>query len=394
MSDTPVTFIAGPRQSGKTTLARYLLQDDLRYYTLDDENILLTARNDPIGFIQDMDRAIIDEIQRAPNLLQAIKKTVDEDRRSGRFLLTGSANLMTLPTVSESLAGRMETLVLLPLSQAELEGSKDNWLDRTFQGNIPASSSARLGPDLLGTVIKGGYPEAFTKPNLRRRRTWFRQYIAALLQRDVREIAGIDKLGALPQYLNALAQVAGQVVNYTQLGGKIGISYNTAAKYITIFEQMFILRRVEPWFTNSLSRLTKSPKIQFLDSGILSHLVGLTQEIAHKDRTLFGKVLESFVYSELMKFTTWSDGDYRIFHFRERDRYEVDFIIENENREIIGVEVKAGATINPQDLRGLRRLSEQARERMIMGVILYDGDKSLPFGNNIHCAPISSLWAE
>lgn len=392
MTDTPVTLIAGPRQSGKTTLAQRVASRDLEYLTLDDETTLLAARSDPVGFVRNLDRAVIDEIQRAPGLLPAIKKSVDEDRRPGRFLLTGSANLMALPTVTESLAGRMETLVLLPLSQAELAGTEINWLDLIFEGEIPTPGVPVLGPDLVETVVRGGYPEAVARHSRRRRTTWFRQYVAALIQRDVHEIANIDKLGSLPQFLNALASIAGQSTNYSQLGGRIGFTYKTAAKYISIFEQMFILRRLEAWSTNKLSRITKAPKIHFIDSGILSTLNGMTHKTANIDRKLFGTILETFIYGELLKQTTCSEDDYHIYHFRERDRYEVDFVIENAAGELVGVEVKAGATVHPEDLRGMKRLADYAGGRMKMGVILYDGDKSLPLGDNIRAVPISSLW--
>lgn len=218
LSDTPVVLIAGPWQAGKTTLVRQMADQGLRYLTLDDELTLLAAKEDPVGMIRSLDRAVIDEIQRAPQLLLAIKKSVDEDRRPGRFLLTGSANLMALPTVADSLAGRMETLTLLPLSQNEMLGSTVNWLDRAFAGSLPHVSAPQVGEALVEAVLRGGYPEAVSRTTSRRRMTWARQYLDAIIQRDVRDVAGIDRLDQLPRFLWALAQVSGQMCNYHPAG--------------------------------------------------------------------------------------------------------------------------------------------------------------------------------
>ena len=392
MADTPVALIAGPRQAGKTTLVRQLADQDIRYLTLDDETPLLAAKEDPIGLVRNLNRAIVDEIQRAPGLLLAIKKSVDEDRRPGRFLLTGSANLMTLPTVADSLAGRMETLTLLPLSQSEIHQSRTNWLDAVFFGKIPVAQSPAIGQELVESVVRGGYPEVLTRTTQRRRTAWIRQYLAALIQRDVRDITGIDKLSSLPQFLAALAQVAGQLCNYSKLGGQVGLDHKTAAKYVTVFEQMFLLRRVEAWAANRLNRVIKTPKIQFIDSGILSALTGLTEESAQKDRNMLGKVFESFVFGEILKHATHADGDYRIYYYRDHDKYEVDFVIERADGDIVAVEIKAGATISSNDLRGLHRLVGLAGKQLKMGILLYDGLEVLPLGERLCSAPISCLW--
>ena len=292
MRDTPVVLLAGPRQAGKTTLVRQVSGNGLRYLTLDDELTLMSARENPVGMIRSLDCAVIDEIQRAPSLLLAIKKSVDEDRRPGRFLLTGSANLMALPTVADSLAGRMETLLLLPLSQSEIEGQSTNWLDSVFAGQIPQPGAQALGADLVDRVLSGGYPEAISRSTARRRVAWARQYIDALIQRDVRDVSGLEKLDQLPRFLRALAQTAGQMCNYTQLGGQVGLDSKTVAKYIGVLEQMYLLRRVDVWARNRLNRVVKTPKLQFIDSGLLATLIELTSEEVQRSRTRFGSVLE------------------------------------------------------------------------------------------------------
>ena len=390
--DTPVVLLAGPRQAGKTTLVRQVAAKGLRYLTLDDELTLLAARADPVGLIRSLDRAVIDEIQRAPQLLLAIKKSVDEDRRPGRFLLTGSANLMALPLVADSLAGRMETLSLMPLSQTEIEGHSANWIDQAFAGQLLRADTPALGAELVERVLRGGYPEAVSRVSAKRRVTWARQYTDALIQRDVRDVAGIDKLEQLPRFLQALAQTAGQMCNYSQLAGQVGLDGKTAARYAGVFETMYLLKRVDVWARNRLSRIVKTPKLQFIDAGLLAVLVNLSFEEVRKDRTQFGHVLETFVFGELLKHATSAEGDYQLLYYRDADKVEVDIVIENAAGQLVGVEVKASATVKASDLRGLRKLAALAGDQFKMGVLLYDGAETLPLGDGIWAAPLSSLW--
>lgn len=392
LADTPVVLLAGPRQAGKTTLVRRMAGRERRYLTLDDTVTLLAAREDPLGVVRNLDRAVIDEVQRAPELLLAIKKSVDEDRRPGRFLLTGSANLMALPTIADSLAGRMETLTLLPLSQSELRGEGVNWLDRVFAGELPGTTAPLVGGDLVEAVIRGGYPEAVARDTDRRRQAWARQYVDALLQRDVRDVASIDKLDHLPRFLRALAQTAGQLCNYAQLGGAVGLDGKTAARYLGVFEQMFLLRRADAWARNRLNRVVKTPKMLFLDSGLLAMLMELTAEAIHDDRSRLGPVLENFVHAELLKHASTAEGSYRIFHYRDHDQVEVDLVIEDARGQVVGVEVKSAATVRAGDLRGLKRLASVAGEAFRLGVVLYDGAEALPLGERLWAAPLSTLW--
>ena len=394
MADTPVVLLAGPRQAGKTTLVRQVAEHGLRYLTLDDELTLLSAREDPVGMIRSLDRAVIDEIQRAPSLLLAIKKSVDEDRRPGRFLLTGSANLMALPTVTDSLAGRMETLSLLPLSQSEIAGQSRNWIDSVFTGQLPRPGSSARTDDLVGRVLRGGYPEAILRATARRRTAWARQYLDAILARDVRDVAGIEKLDQLPRFLRALAQTAGQMCNYTQLGGQVGLDGKTAAKYISVFEHMYLLKRVDVWARNRLNRVVKAPKLQFIDAGLLATLLDLTADEVEKDRTRFGNVLETFVFGELLKHTTTAESDYRLLYYRDADKVEVDVVIENAVGQVVGVEIKSAATVKEGDLRGLRKLAGLAGDSFKMGVLLYDGDETMPLGDGVWAAPMSTLWGK
>ena len=393
MADTPVVMVCGPRQAGKTTLVREIAdRAGLKYLTLDSELALLAAREDPVGTIRGLDRAAIDEVQRAPQLLLAIKKSVDEDRRPGRFLLTGSANVMTSPAVADSLAGRLEVATLLPLAQREIRGGGANWIERAFGDAIPVVGVPVVGDALVDAVLRGGFPEAVARETARRRTAWARQYVDAMVSRDVRDLASIEKLDHLPRFVRALGHVAGQVCNYTGIAAQLGLDHKTAAKYVGVFEQMYLLRRVEAWAGNRLNRVVKAPKLQFIDSGLLSALLELTPDLVRRERERFGSVLETFVFGELLKHTTTADDYYRLLYYRDHDQFEVDVIVENASGELIGVEVKAAATVGERDLRGLKRLASVAGERFRMGVVLYDGTETLPLGRRLWAAPLSTLW--
>ena len=344
-------MLIGPRQCGKTTLVRQLADKGREYVTLDDGTALEAARSDPAGFVRGFNLVTIDEVQRAPELLRAIKLSVDNERRAGRFLLTGSANILTLPQVSESLAGRMETIRLMPISQAEIAGKKPAFLKAAFTGRLTKPVSPLIGDALVHTVLVGGYPEMLRRESPRRRQAWGRDYIKAIVQRDVRDIAEVARLDQLPKLLQVLAHHSGQLTNFTQIGGQLGIDDKTTRRYIGILEQLFLVQHVPPWFRNQLKRLVKTPKLHFLDSGLLAAILGLTAKRISKDRSTFGTLLETFAFSEVLKQTTWSDESYAIYHYRDKDQDEVDIVVEDEHTATVGIEVKASATVNASDLK-------------------------------------------
>jgi predicted AAA+ superfamily ATPase len=392
LQDTPVVMVTGPRQCGKTTLVRNLVAEDRDFFTMDDDTILASARSDPSGLVRGLNKATLDEVQRAPDLLRAIKRSVDEDRRAGRFLLTGSANLLTVPQVSESLAGRMEVVNLLPLSQAELYGHMPTFLKTAFRGKLGKPGKSLIGKDLVNAVLIGGYPEMLRRKPPERRHAWARDYIRAIVQRDVRDIAEVEKLDQMPRLLQVLAHHSGQLTNFTQMGGQIGFDDKTTRKYVAILEQLFLVRRVEPWFRNQLKRLIKTPKLHFLDSGLLATLLGATAERIAADRTIFGMLLETFVYSEVLKQISWMNDACMLYHYRDKDQDEVDFVVEDNAGALVGIEVKASATVNTGDFKGLRKLADAGGNAFKLGLVLYDGDKGVPFGNRLFAAPLSCLW--
>jgi predicted AAA+ superfamily ATPase len=392
LSDTPVVLIVGPRRAGKTTLVRKMEEAGRTYSTLDDQTVLEAAQSDPTGFVRGMDRDIIEEIQRAPDLLLAIKKTVDEDYRPGRFLLTGSANVMTLPRVADSLAGRMETIMMLPLARAEIEGRTPTFLEGLFEGALKSQPDAIVGDDLVRLVLLGGFPEAISRVSERRRQDWARSYLTSILTRDLRDIADVEKLTELPRFVRLLAEHAGQLVNYSQFGASINVSHKTSQRYVALLEQLFLIVTVQPWFTNRLKRIVKTPKLHFIDSGLLATMRGLTFDRVKADRGTFGALLESFVFSEVLKLMTESDLRLTPYHFRERDKHEVDIVLERDDGTIVGIEVKASATVRAADFAGLRALAESCGDRFASGVILYDNTDVIAFGEKLVAAPLSCLW--
>ena len=392
LADTRVVLICGPRQSGKTTLAQHIAGKDMPFLTLDDPTVLQAAKADPVGFVRGLDRAVIDEIQRAPDLILAIKGAVDGDPRPGRFLLTGSANLMTLPRVADSLAGRMSIMRLLPLAQAELRESPSSFLDLVFAGQPPEIGLPLFGEDLLETVLAGGFPEAVARSHWRRRRDWHMDYVEAVVQRDVRDIARVDQLAMMPRLLRVLAEHSGQLVNYSGLGTPVGMNHVTTRRYMDILESLFLVDTLPARHMRALKRLAKAPKLHFLDSGLLASLRNLSPERLRRDRTAFGPLLETFVFDELLKLASWSDDRYTFSHFRERNQHEVDLVIEDDDGRVVGVEVKASATVSAGDFSGLRRLEAACADRFVLGLVLYDHDQAVPFGERMFAVPVCALW--
>jgi len=391
MSDTRVVLIVGPRQSGKTTLAKKMASAEMEYYTLDNATTLEAAQRDPVGFVRGMNRAIIDEIQRAPELLLAIKESVDTDQRPGRFLLTGSANLMTLPRVADSLAGRMEVVRLLPLAQSELKAGAGSFLLDAFRNDAKAGD-AIVGDDVMAAVLAGGYPEALGRKTPTRRQDWYADYVQAIVQRDVRDVAQIEQIAQMPRLLRILAEHSGQLVNYSGIGAAIGMNHITTQKYVGIFESLFLARTVQPWFSNTLKRLTKTPKIHFLDSGLLASLRDLSLDRLRIERGHFGPLLETFVFAEILKLASGGEERFEFSHFRDKEQNEVDIVIEDRRGRIVGIEVKAAATVTSADFSGLRILAEASGEKFVSGFVMYDHEKVIPFGERLSAVPFSALW--
>lgn len=394
LSDTPVVLVHGPRQCGKTTLAQQVGRKlGYAYVTLDDDATLASATEDPVGFVGELpDRVILDEVQRAPGLFIAIKSVVDRHRVPGRFILTGSANVLTLPTLADSLAGRLGVLRLHPLSQVELGRQPAGFVDRLFAADFRARDAQRLGPALAERIVAGGYPAALARPSARRRATWYRDYVEALVQRDVRDLSHIGSLDALPRLLSLAAGQTACLVNVSDLATGFRLSRPTIRDYVTLLARMFLLEELPPWHSNRLKRLIRTPKLHVGDTGVGCALLGLDATALWGNRATFGHLLETFVFQELRRQASARDEEIRFHHYRDKENAEVDIVLERGADELAGVEVKAAATVRASDFRGLRKLREAVGARFAAGVVLYDGEAALPFGEGLFAIPIRMLW--
>jgi len=394
LADTPVVLIHGPRQSGKTTLARMLGERlGYAYFSFDDRVLAAAAESDPMGFVGDLpERAILDEVQRVPEIFSALKAAVDRRRIPGRFLLTGSTNVLPVPRLAESLAGRMEIVPLYPLAQCELAGRASRFLQVLFAGAFKTFKADRLGSELAERVAAGGYPAALSRTAHRRRAAWYRDYIETLVQRDMRDLARIRSLDALPRLLALAAARTARLVNLSELSAPFQLSRQTIREYVTLLERVFLIEELPPWRISMPSRLVKTPKLHLGDTGLACVLLGHDAAALMKDRIVFGAVLETFVFQELRRLASWHEEPVRFHHFRDRDGFEVDIVMERRGREVAGIEVKASATVTPADFRGLRKLEATARDRFVAGAILYDGEVCAGFGSRLFAVPIRALW--
>ena len=394
LADSPVVLIHGPRQCGKTTLARAVCDPQgYLYITFDDTVARNAARADPAGFVADLpSRAVLDEIQHVPALFSAIKQAVDRDRTPGRFVLTGSTNVLLLPDLADSLAGRMEILRLHPLAQVELARRLPTFLDSLFGSGFPVRQTLRLGRELAERVAAGGYPAALARPAGPRRHRWYRDYAQVIVERDVRDLARVQALHALPRLLTLAAGQSAHMINVSDLSAPFQVSRQTIRDYVTLLARVFLLEELPPWHRNHLSRLVKTPKLHLCDTGLAAALLGVDGAGLWNNRELLGQLLETFVLQELRRQATCDDASPVFHHYRDKDGVEVDIVIERGPTAIAGVEVKASATVTAADFRGLRKLRQTAGSAFRGGVVLYDGEVGAGFGDGLYAVPMRFLW--
>ena len=395
LADSPAVLIHGPRQCGKTTLARTSAASrGYAYVSFDDEVARAAAETDPMGFVADLpERVVLDEVQRAPAIFPAMKLAIDRRRTPGRFLLTGSSQVLLLPALADSLAGRLETLRLHPLAQCEIERRPSDFLDALFGGGFAIEQRERLGGRLADRIAAGGYPAALARPPGRRRANWYRDYLDALVQRDVRDLTRIGALEALPRLLTLAATQTARLFNVSDLAAPFQLSRPTIRDYVTLLERVFLLEQLAPWHSNCLSRLVKTPKLHVADTGLAAALLGADAAGLGANRSLLGQLLETFVFQELRRQAGWHEEPAAFFHFRDKDGVEVDLVIERGAGLIAGVEVKAAGTVTASDFRGLRKLAGATGTDFSGGVVLYDGETAAGFGDRLYAVPLSRLWA-
>jgi len=399
LKDTPVIHINGARQTGKTTLCRQLVEEgvfDGQIMTMDDPTTLAAAQADPLGFLQNLSaHAIIDEVQRAPQLFLSIKKLVDENRKERRLILTGSADVMTLPQVADSLAGRIEIHHLWPLSQTEIHGKRSKFLNAlvTPDGRFRAHKSNWR--EIIEAIRAGGYPEALQRENERRKAKWFESYIDAVLQKDIINLANIEGLTQIPNILHLIGTRIGSTINLSDIARLSGVKNTTLQRYMALLEHVFLILRIPAWTPNIEGRFVRSPKIFINDTGLLCHLRGEGIDSLIESRTTAGAFLENFIVMEIVKQLSWSGLYLKPYHFSVHSGAEVDLILEDRKKQLYGIEIKSTAAVSQSDFNGLRRLAEIAGKKFQRGIVLYGGDQVVGgFGENLQAVPLPAVWAE
>jgi hypothetical protein len=395
LSDTPVILINGARQTGKSTLVAQITAGPhrARYVTLDNLAVVSAARADPAGFLSDLGQpAAIDEVQLAPGLFRAIKEQVDRHRQPGQYLLTGSADVMLLPTIAESLAGRIERVTLWPLAESEIQGRQENFVDRLFAGQLPAVTSHLSRQDLLALALRGGYPEAVRRAPGPRRARWFDSYLDTMLRRDVRQLANIEGLTEMPRLLALLASRATGLLNVAAVARDLGMERKTVGRYIDLLGLAFLVNELPAWSRNLGKRLTRSPKLLLSDTGLMGHLLGVTGTGQALNRAA-GALLENFVGIEIRKALAWSATLASLYHYRTVDGAEVDLVLERGDGAVAAIEVKASASLGAADFQALQTLRSTLGEELVAGVILYAGRETVGFGDRLKASPIEALWA-
>ncbi len=364
-----------------------------RYITFDDDAVRTAARRDPIGFVAGLPRrSILDEVQRVPEIFTSLKAAIDLQRSFGRFILTGSANVLLVPTLADSLAGRMGLLRLHPLAQCELSRRRPRFLDVLFKGSFRTTLARPPGAELSQHIVAGGYPAALARRAPARRRAWYRDLVETQIQRDVRDVTRIHSFEALPRLLALAAAHTARLINVSDLASPFRISRQTIHEYVTVLERIFLLERLAPWHSNRLSRLVKTPKLHMADTGLACALMGIDAAALDKDRQRLGPLLETFTLQELRRQASWRAEPVEFFHYRDRDDFEVDIVLEQGSFAVAGVEVKAAATATDADFRGLRKLRDAAGSHFTAGVVLYDGSATIRIDDKLFAVPLRQLW--
>jgi predicted AAA+ superfamily ATPase len=396
MDDSRIVFVGGARQVGKTTLVTEIAQHErpMTAFTLDDQLTREAAVNDPAGFIADLaGPAFIDEIHRAPDLLLELKKAVDADTAPGRFVITGSANVLTSKRIQDALPGRIDRVDMWPLAQSEIRGGTLNVVDELFAGHAPQVTGAPVGRAAFSSVVgEGGYPEARARPPGRRRTRWFDNYVSGTLARDLVELADVRRIDDAERLLRLLASQSANLLSYRRIGARLDMHHETVKAYVALLEQMFLVKRLPAWRPGLGAREASTPKLYVCDSGLLAHLLGADTTRIEGDDQVTGKLCETFVAGELLRHASWSEQQPRLFHY-QRDREDVDLVLENNRGEVAAVEVKAAATLRSSDWKWLKKLANARGESFRAGIVVYAGEQTVPLGGRLWAVPYSGLWA-
>ena len=396
LKEARAVCLLGARQSGKSTLARTIAAHEhpAEYLTLDNETTRRSALEDPTGFIARVSGpAVIDEVQRAPDLMLAIKERLDTNNERGQFLLAGSANILTLPSIADALPGRIDYVRMWPFSQGELSGRRESFIDRLLAGGATHIDDAEVGREAYAPrIVAGGFPDAQDR-SARGRARFFTSYVATLLGRDLPNIAKVRDTAGVERLLRILAARSASLMSSRSMAGELGVDHKTVAAQTRVLEELFLVWRLQPWHVNLGSRQVKTPKIHMTDTGLLSHLMNSDAEGIAANPTVAGPILETFAAMELARQCDWAQSAASLFHYRDKQQREVDVVLELGSGEVAGIEIKAAATVTARDFAGLRYLRDKLGERFKTGVVLYTGKRTLSFGDRLAAVPLCGLWA-
>ena len=396
IDDSRIVFVGGARQVGKTTLVSDIAAQErpMATFTLDDRATREAALADPTGFVADLPGpSFIDEIHRAPDLLLALKRAVDADTTPGRFVITGSANVLASRRIHDALPGRIDRVDMWPLAQSEIRGGTLNVVDELFAGHAPKVTGAPAGRAAFADIVaEGGYPEARVRPPGRRRDRWFANYVAGTLSRDLAEIADVRRIDDAERLLRLLAAQSANLLSYRKVGARLDMHHDTVKAYVALLEQMFLVKRLPAWRPGIGAREAATPKLYVCDSGLLAHLLGADAQRIAEDDQVTGKLCETFVVGELLRHATWSQQQPRLYHY-QRDREDVDVVLENNRGDIVGVEVTAAATLRASDWKWLKKLADVRGDSFRAGIVVYAGEQTIPLGSRLWAVPYRGLWA-
>jgi len=394
LADTRVVLLNGARQCGKSTLAAQIGRErGAVWRSLDNAATRHAAAFDPESFVDEDALLVIDEVQRDPDLLLSIKETVDADPRPGRFLLTGSARVLGLRALPDALPGRLETIELWPLSQGEIDGAPDGFVDAVFRaGPSLKHRTAVTRQDYLDRLARGGFPGALNRTG-RRRAAFFDNYVADLVNRDVIQLSEIQRGREMRALIGLLAARSGQLLVPANLARALGLPQSTVERYLGLLEEVFLIKRLPAWSRNISSRAISTAKVAFVDSGVAADLLDEDEtSLRRADGSALGGLLEGFVAMEIARQLTWSTTRASLFHYRTKDKVEVDLVLEDRRGRVVAIDVKASSTIRPNDFSGINHLAARLGDDLLVGIVLYTGQDTLAFGPKNRAMPLSSLW--
>ena len=393
LNNRRVVILSGARQCGKTTTSKIMVDKNATYRTLDDSTLFQAAKNDPQGFVKlSKGTMIIDEIQRVPELITAIKKAVDENTRYGQYLITGSVNLQTLPTVKESLAGRVKKIRLRPLTQGEILKKEPQILHR-LQTQDFVNNNGYDKEKISEIIFKGGFPEPLNYKDKVERTAWYKDYLNTVIEFDLHDISNIKRQDSLKELVAIIASFSSKFIDKSKITAALSIANQTLDSYLGVLENTYLVDKLSPWLKTDYERVNKQSKYFITDTGLMASLLNWKEDDLILDVDKSGKIFETFVYNQLVSQVELDNNEYELYHYRDREKREIDFIIQDTNCNIYGIEVKAGSSVTKDQFKHLKWFSQNlAKGKSFKGIVLYTGEHVIPFGENMLAVPMNNLW--